>query len=83
MSCLNVADAMAQLMASVLTIALVMLIARAMSCCVDWAARYNVWLPIKVTPKGVVFSVFSHVVWPCYIVSTIHVACRPRSGISS
>lgn len=34
MSCLNVADAMAQLMASVLTIALVMLIASATSCCV-------------------------------------------------
>jgi hypothetical protein len=38
-----------------------------------WAARYNTWLLIKLTPKGVVFSFsflfFSSRDWPCQLPS--------------
>ena len=37
------------------------------SSAVPWAARYNTWLLIKLTPKGVVFSFFYQVLWLCQV----------------
>ena len=38
----------------------------------SWAARCNAWLLIKLTPKGVVFSVL--------VFSTYHEMCGPGGG---
>ena len=42
-----------------------------------WAAQYNTWLLIKLTPKGVLFSFISSL-QPCAACSQIAVE-RPRS----
>ncbi len=42
--------------------------------CLSWAARYNTWLLIKLTPKGVVFSFVS-------VCQPHHAALRARDPL--
>ena len=43
----------------------------------DWAARYNTWLPIKLMPKGVVFSFF---LFSMQTLAALHQCCPRMDG---